>query len=356
MVKIVFSLLPFFVCLNWLVIYGIEFRQADSIKRVHTWFLLAATILYLTHAYYFLIGMNALVEGLWMMCSLSVYPLYYTYINELTSGKRFNRKMLMELIPAVVTAMVVWCGLLHTGQIMHKILMAIQVFWVCYSGIKKLHTFDLDLKKVYADTEEYSTYATSRVLVYFVLTSICSVIFDIIGKQFFQESNWLVVVPSVLFSTMLFALSYTGFKLKHAAIQLNRELKDDTPQEHAALNDNPIDLPEKSKLGAALDRLMQERKFFLQHDLKISDVAHEAGTCRTYLSSYLNQELGLSFSDYINRQRIEYAKSLISTAKEEYTVEQLAILSGFSSLTSFNRNFRKFAEVTPEEWQNLCRE
>lgn len=356
MVKIIFSLLPFFVCLNWLLIYSIEYRQADSIKRMHTLFLLAATVLYLCHAYYFVMGMNTLMEGLWMLCSLSVYPLYYIYINELTSGKRAKYRSFVVLLPAMITATVVWCGMLTIGQMMHKVLLAMQVIFVCYFGIKKLHIFDQSLKEVYADPEEYSTYATSRLLVYFVLTSICSVIFDVIGKQFFQESNWLVIVPSLLFSTMLFALSYNGFKLKHAAVQLSRELKDDTPQEPTQASDTPIDIPEKKKLGASLERLMQERKYYLQHDLKISDVAREAGTCRTYLSTYLNQELGLSFSDYINRQRIEYAKFLIVAAEEEYSAEQLSTLSGFSSVTSFCRNFKKFAEVSPEEWQKRCRE
>lgn len=356
MVKIVFSLLPFFVCLNWLLIYGIEYRHADSIKRMHTGFLLAATVLYLCHAYYFLMGMNAMMEGLWMLCSLSVYPLYYIYINELTSGKELRNWPLIVLLPALVTATVVWCGMLHTGQIMHKVLLAMQVIWVCCFGIRKLKVFDRNLKDVYADTDEYSTYTTSRLLVYFVLTSICSVIFDLIGKQFFLESDWLVIVPSLLFSAMLFALSYTGFKLKHAVIQLNKELKDDAPQANGSLACLPERSTEDTKLKAALTQLMQERRYFLQHDLKISDVAREAGTCRTYLSSYLNQELGLSFSDYINRQRIEYAKTLIETAEEDFTMEQLSALSGFSSAISFSRNFKKFAGMTAEEWQKRQQE
>lgn len=356
MVKIVFSLLPFFVCLNWLLIYGIEYRQADNIKRKHAIFLLAATVLYLCHAYYFLMGMNTLMEGLWILCSLSVYPLYYIYINELTSGKRAKYRSFVVLLPAMITATVVWCGMLTIGQMMHKVLLAMQVIWVCYFGIQKLHLFDQNLKEVYADPEEYSTYATSRLLVYFVLTSICTVFFDVIGRQFFQESDWLVIVPSLLFSSMLFALSYNGFKLKHAAIQLSKELKYDAPQEQSPMSDNAIDIPEKKKLGASLDRLMQERKYYLQHDLKLSDLAREAGTCRTYLSSYLNQELGLSFSDYINRQRIEYAKFLIRISEEDYTAEQLSALSGFSSVISFTRNFKKYTEMSTEEWQKRCKE
>lgn len=356
MVKIVFSLLPFFVCLNWLLIYGIEYRQADSIKRMHTWFLLAATVLYLCHAYYFLMGSNVPTEGLWILCSLSVYPLYYIYINELTSGRRAKSRLFFALLPAMVTATVVWCGMLSIGQMMHKVLLAMQVIWVCYFGIQKLHLFDQNLKEVYADPEEYSTYATSRLLVYFVLTSICTVFFDVIGRQFFQESDWLVIVPSLLFSSMLFALSYNGFKLKHAATQLSKELKYDAPEEQSPMSDNAIDIPEKKKLGASLDRLMQERKYYLQHDLKLSDLAREAGTCRTYLSSYLNQELGLSFSDYINRQRIEYAKFLIRISEEDYTAEQLSALSGFSSVISFTRNFKKYTEMSTEEWQKRCKE
>lgn len=352
MIRIVFSLLPFFVCLNWLLIYGIEYRHADSIKRVHTWFLMAATTLYLSHAHFFLLGANQLMEGLWILCSLSVYPLYYIYVNELTSGNRLSVRMFCALIPAMVTAIIVWSGMIRTGQMMHKVLFVIQVVYVCYYGMMKLRRFDNELKKAYADTEEFSTYTTCRLLFYFVCTSGCSVIFDLIGRQFFSESEWLVIVPSVLFSSMLFALSYTGFRLKHAAVQLNMELKDDAPLENPSSADDWM--AEDNRLKNTLEQLMLEQKFFLQHDVKISDLAREAGTCRTYLSNYLNQELGLSFSDYINGQRIEYAKALINSAKRNYTQEELSAMSGFSSVTSFNRNFRKFAGMTTEEWQKSC--
>lgn len=33
--------------------------------------------------------------------------------------------------------------------------------------------------------------------------------------------------------------------------------------------------------------------------------------CRTYVSRYINTEYGCSFSDYINRMRVDYAKTLM---------------------------------------------
>ena len=349
MSRFIFSLLPFFVCLNWLIIYSVGYRHADSAKRVHTWFLLAATVLYLCHAYYFLMGMSAVMEGLWILCSLSVYPLYFMYIFVLTSGEKLNLKLLCSLLPAVASAIVAWSGLLQAGQLMHKIIFAIQVCSVCYFGFKRLQQFDKDLENTYADTELYSTHTTRQLLVYFVLTSICSVIFNIIGKQYFSESDWLIIVPSLLFGTMLFALSYAGLNLKHVATQLNIELQDETTQEPLCPVDEPSDMPEDNKLGVTLDLLMKERKIYLQQDIKIGDLAHDAGTCRTYLSAYLNQELGLSFSDYINRHRIEYAKELMRMADSE-KMWIVANKAGFSSEQSFYRNFRKFVGMNPAEW------
>lgn len=102
------------------------------------------------------------------------------------------------------------------------------------------------------------------------------------------------------------------------------------------------------KFGPILKRMMEEQQLYLQPDIKINELAQQVGTCRTYLSNYLNQELGVSFSDYINRQRIEYAKALM-TQSPDLTLAEVAVASGFASVTSFVRNYKKFVGKAPRE-------
>lgn len=47
----------------------------------------------------------------------------------------------------------------------------------------------------------------------------------------------------------------------------------------------------------------------------MGELARLAGTNRTNFSNYLNQELGTIFSDYINRQRVDYARQQLQNEK-----------------------------------------
>lgn len=47
----------------------------------------------------------------------------------------------------------------------------------------------------------------------------------------------------------------------------------------------------------------------------MGELARLAGTNRTNFSNYLNQELGTIFSDYINRQRVDYVRQQLQNEK-----------------------------------------
>ena len=122
-------------------------------------------------------------EAIWICCSLSVYPLYYIYIDRLTSVERFNRNLLWILLPAIVVAV---CSLTLPSQIadtMRKILFTIEVTAVCCLGLQRLRSFDIQLKDVYADTDKMDTSSIRVLLICFVFTSVCSAVFNIIGRK-----------------------------------------------------------------------------------------------------------------------------------------------------------------------------
>ena len=84
---------------------------------------------------------------------------------------------------------------------------------------------------------------------------------------------------------------------------------------------------------------MEEKKPYLNPNLKITDLITVFGTNRTYLSSFINTTYGLNFSMYINRYRLEEFKRL-KKLPEYKTIEdeELVYLSGFRSYQSFKRS------------------
>lgn len=308
-------------------------------------FLLVCIVLYLSHAYFFNEGELAWVEGLWMLCSLSVYPLYFIYIKQLTSSESPMVNSLWHLIPALVVAGCNWMGFIELSQWAHKVVFMVQVILICWMGVRRLSRFDMQLKEAYADTEDTTTEPLRTLLICFVVTSVFSSVFNAIGRHYFSTSVWLLAIPSILFSTMLFAVSYVGYSRKYIALQLQEDMED---EDVAHKQKNEIKPATADKFGPILKRMMKEQQLYLQPDIKINELAQQVGTCRTYLSTYLNQELGVSFSDYINRQRVEYAKELMSQSPN-LTIAEVATSSGFASVASFVRNYKKYVGKAQRE-------
>lgn len=378
MIISVFIYLPFSVCLFWLVLFFVDFRKADPAKRFLTFFLLVCTILYFSHAVYF--NRNtyffSLIESIYAFCTLAVYPLYYLYICKLTDERPLTVYHYWALFPALLVSLlsvafysmmseserisfVELCfyhdatpvhplSFAETGQLYRirimKVLFIVQLIPVCYFGLKKLIRFSEQINNFYADTNEKTLAPVRVLLVLFIVFALLSAAANQIGRDFFMRGPWLVAIPSVLFSSMIFAVSYIGYKQRFTAVDF-RNATEAADQEDV----NPVD-SSKEKLIERIRVLMEEEMLFRKKDLHISDVAKGAGSNRTYVSNYMNQELKLSFSDYINTHRVRYAQSLMVLPGNSLSLFEIGDRSGFANEVSFYRSFKKIAGTTPADW------
>ena len=110
----------------------------------------------------------------------------------------------------------------------------------------------------------------------------------------------------------------------------------------------------RQELQEQISKLIEEKELFKKKDIRISDIASELATNRTYISLIVNSSLGPSFSDLINNYRIEYAKKLM-TEHPEMSHTEVAEESGFSSRTSFLRTFKSKTGQSPTEWKQSIR-
>lgn len=330
------------VCLIWLIIFALGYRKHNPAKKVLTWFLLTCSVLYFCHALFFTEGLSHTMNCVWAFCSLSVYPIYYLYIKALTTNVSNNCTQYWVLLPGLVyfvVSLFLPTGMLDIARI---ILFTIQIIFVCISGAKKLRAFDKLVASCYANIEGRETADVKYLLYAFVATSLLSAISNIAGRSFFAKEDSLLVPVAILFATMLFALSYLGYSRDFSYIELQKETSEDSPED---------DVPESGDvIGRKLDSLMREKKLFLEKGLKINDVATQIGSCRTYVSNYINQYKGENFSDYINKLRIEEAKTIMSGGDVKIIV--LAEQLGFTNEQSFYRSFKKITGMTPVEWKN----
>lgn len=94
--------------------------------------------------------------------------------------------------------------------------------------------------------------------------------------------------------------------------------------------------------------LLIEKKIFLTPNLKVSDLAKMLGTNSRYVQQVLNEEIGMSFSDFINRKRIDYAEQLFAS-QPDMDINDVWSKSGFSSSSTFYRNYKMYKGKSPKK-------
>ncbi len=68
-----------------------------------------------------------------------------------------------------------------------------------------------------------------------------------------------------------------------------------------------------------------------------------------YLSRYFKRCTGLTYTDYVNRYRVNEARYILKNVDQ--SILQTAYDCGFDSLRNFNRNFKKVTGMTPSEYR-----
>jgi len=98
---------------------------------------------------------------------------------------------------------------------------------------------------------------------------------------------------------------------------------------------------------------MKSTKRYLNADLNIDDLSKEMGLSSKDLSQIINQGFSCNFFDFVNKFRVEEAKSIFSKQTEDkMTIQEVMYDSGFSSKSSFNTAFKKFTNLTPTQFKN----
>ena len=84
-------------------------------------------------------------------------------------------------------------------------------------------------------------------------------------------------------------------------------------------------------------------------DLRIADMAASCAMSESYFRKTFDRIMGMPPLEYVNRYRIREAVSLLLLTDD--TVLTIAGMTGFSSIATFNRNFRRYVGMAPEEWR-----
>lgn len=88
------------------------------------------------------------------------------------------------------------------------------------------------------------------------------------------------------------------------------------------------------------------------YDISLEQLANVAGYSKYYFSRIFKQYNSMSYLQYINARRVKAAESLL--LDHSIPITEVAMRSGFKSLTTFNRIFKDIKHCTPSDFKRLC--
>ncbi|RXK52455.1 helix-turn-helix domain-containing protein [Aquirufa rosea] len=229
----------------------------------------------------------------------------------------------------------------------------IYLFWTLY-----------ELYKFYQTTSK--SFLRKNLLIVYWLTGDMVMKFVVIIIHFFNlvftekrhlELTWMdyififeyiiMMIFMLLNPRLLKGPTLKGLVLQHSAGTLEKEIKESHRKEKANQK-----LSRDKSVVFTLNRFFETEQLFLRPDITLAEVSAYLKIKPRIIRMALQMELSLSFSDYVNTWRIQYAEEQCreNPKWKNYKLEVIAIESGFGTRQSFNSAVKKIKGVSPGKY------
>ena len=374
-------LTPFYITLFWGLVFLFNPKKKNQARFWLGIFMITTSLVYFSHAIFFEgnFSLYLKIDWMYLLAGLSVFPFYYIYIRLLTRDTEFKYQYLWHLVPAVTLSLFLillsviaspserqvylnttlihyqWPGQeasdlvkwMSSTYFLSRFIFGIQSVTYLLLGLRLVRKYNIRVANFYSNLAGKQLAWVELLIITLIGASIASFLVNIFGRTYFKV-NHLLIIPSLLFSVLFFLIGLLGNKQNYSItdVVLDEKESDGFPVHNGG---------DKQYLKEKLLRLMEEQQFFLDPNFRITILSGQLYTNRTYLSNLINTEFKMSFSEFINMHRVEYAKKLIEHDHQfKYSLNYFAEKSGFGSLSSFNRAFKQFEGITAGTYrQNL---
>lgn len=112
----------------------------------------------------------------------------------------------------------------------------------------------------------------------------------------------------------------------------------------------------RSSYDDLLKRLQPSLDYVLTHyneEIRATDMADLCHMSSSYFSRTFNQQMHMSFNEYVNHIRIMEAEKLLATTTQNIT--EIAQLVGFSTTSYFIKLFKVYKNISPKQFQKEFR-
>ncbi len=309
-------------------------------------------------------------------------PFFYFYIKTLTNPYfKCSKRQILHFMPTFVFLLlnIIFYSQLSSNE-QHSLFglkniegnKIYQIFYYLHIegyhiilSIQALVYFVMIIRLVYVHRknmpENFSNYEgvnLNWLVTLLVLFLTISVFQEIVGniKDISTNVNSRVSYNVFMMITLSF-IGIAGIKQKEIYLNLfekqndNIESNDENNIEEIKYKSSSLSDIEKQNIAKNLKILLEEKKVFLDNDLKLDNLVVELDTNRQYLSQIINEIYGQNFYALINKYRIEESKKMFFNKKhKQMTIMGIANTVGFNSKSTFNTLFKKNTGKTPSQF------
>ena len=193
-------------------------------------------------------------------------------------------------------------------------------------GFRRVRKYRKEVVNYFADTERTSM-KWHNIFMAIALVSIPVPFATLLIEKTTVLSARVAIAGSIIFVVQYVLLVYNAISEKYIVIE-------------------PFSEQEKKKglLKASginrrrFEQYLAEKKPFTNPNLRITDIAADMNTNRTYISNFINSEYGMNFSRFINICRLrELNKLRDSQTPAKKTSLELILMAGFNTYRSYIR-------------------
>jgi AraC-like DNA-binding protein len=210
----------------------------------------------------------------------------------------------------------------------------------------RLISYSRTIKDNFSDIKKINLYWLRVLIFLLTLFLIFIAIFDLFFKTKSWDLIWLVsciIIYIICYMGLIQPVIFSGPVLESGAGLVKTKKK----YQKSSLSGEIAD-----QYTNQLQLLMKEKKWFLDQNISLSDLAEKMGVSIHHLSQVLNEKLGLNFYDFINSLRIAEAKKRLTDPRTRHlSIASIGFAVGFNSLSAFNGAFKKFTNLTPSQYR-----
>lgn len=228
----------------------------------------------------------------------------------------------------------------------------VSIFYYLRLSLRIINNHETWVLRNFSNLKEITLNWLRKLIIYYRLLWVVWVPFMAIFLLFFRFQLLYLPVVLMLYILMFLLVYLTLWIGLEGLIRSNLVLVHPYAEKTQNKNFSKLKITEIQEYVQKINELMVLNKIYLNENLSLKEFASLLDADPNLVSYILNNHLHSNFYDFVNRYRIEEVKKKLSNPEFQHlSLLGIALESGFSSKTTFNRVFKEVTGVTPTQFQ-----